>query len=157
MTDWKSINWFDPAALISRHFSVHEALWLPKWGRLASAEDGLNDHVKEQLVRLADLMDEVRELLGVKVIVHCWYRPKRYNELTHGASGSAHQCEGDWAAIDFHVRFEGCEVPASCSRARAALLPKLAEIGLRMENNGPDAVWIHLDTRPPVHSRYFKP
>ena len=152
------IDWSAPEAMISRHFSVHEALWLPTWRREADEEDGLDERVKAELVRLAKIMDIVRDRIEVPIVVHCWFRPKAYNALVGGAQGSAHTCGGPWSAVDWSAALPSCQSRGeSCDKLRAMILPWLEEFGLRMENNGPGAPWVHLDTKPPVATRYFKP
>lgn len=152
------IDWSDPQSPISKHFKVREAVWLPSWSRSATEADGLNDHVKAQIVTLANLMDGVHEFIGIPVIVHCWYRPTAYNAFVKGAESSSHQCLGDYSAIDWSASVESVgSMRESCDVLKAALLPKLAEWGLRMENNGAGAPWIHLDTHPVISSRYFRP
>ena len=44
-----SIDWCDPKQKISDYFSVGEALYLPRWERLANEQDGLSDDSKTAL------------------------------------------------------------------------------------------------------------
>lgn len=152
------MDWGKPESLISRHFSVHEALWLPGWSKEATAAEGLNDHVKKQIVRLAEKLDVVRDRIGVHILVHNWYRPEAYNHYVHGAPQSAHMCALDWSAVDWSAALPGTKTRGeSCDKLRAMILPWLQELDLRMENNGDGATWIHLDTKPLVLQRYFRP
>lgn len=140
------IDWKDPKAEASKHFSIGELIWLPTLVRLATEEDGLDDHVKGQLLNFATLMDVVREFVGAPIVVHCWYRPPAYNALVKGARYSAHQCLGNWSACDFHVMgFDGID---GCTITRAKILPMLDSWGMRMENNS-GGNWIHLDNKTP--------
>jgi hypothetical protein len=148
------IDWKNPKAKISKYFTIGEVITLRKWNRLANESDGLNDHVKEQLVLFyTTRVDVVREYLGVPLIVSCGYRSPEYNKLPtiKGAPGSSHQSLGNWAAIDF------VPVGMSPEAARQKMLPMLDLWGLRLENRGPDMVWIHLDNHPLIGSqpRYF--
>lgn len=143
------INWADPKQMLSTYFSVREALYLPTWGRMADESDGLNDTIKNNLLDLCSKLDLIRELLGCPMLVHCMYRPTKYNELVGGAPASAHL---DGKAIDFDL---GQAMPLQ--KARLILVQVLDKYELRMEDNGPAAGWIHLDTAPVVHNRYFKP
>ena len=158
ITDFKSIDWANPEAMISKHFSVHEALYLPSWARQATEADGLNESVKAEISRLALLVDIVCDRLEIKPVVHCWYRPRGYNKEVGGAKNSSHLSEGPWSAIDFSAAVPGCDSRGkSCDLLRAKILPMLEELGLRMEKNGKDAPWIHLDSKPPIFTRYFRP
>jgi len=151
------IDWTNPEAKISKHFSVREAVYLSKWGRLAYEGDGLNDHVKACILKMAYKMDTVRDYLGVPIIVHRWYSPKGYNALVGGAKGSKHMSMGDHSAVDFHCRIQGAKSNAeACDTIRAALEPKLVELQLRMEQNH-GAGWVHLDDAEIILMRYFRP
>lgn len=149
------IDWKDPKAKASDHFTVGELIWLPQWRRLAVDTDGLDYRVKRQLLTFAKRMDRVRVYLGYPIAVHCWYRPPAYNSLVKGARYSAHQCQGIWSAVDFHATgFDGIE---GCSIMRAKILPMLDSWEMRMEKiSGP---WIHLDSKVPGDGqpRFFTP
>jgi uncharacterized protein YcbK (DUF882 family) len=142
------INWNDPASKISDHFTVKDALWLPTWNRMASANDGLDEAVKTSLIALFKQMDVVRDFFGKPIIVHVTYRPDAYNKLIGGAPASSH-VRG--MAVDFHV------VGVNCDDARAKIVPMLEAWGMRCENL-PGSSWVHLDMRaagPGGH--FFKP
>jgi uncharacterized protein YcbK (DUF882 family) len=159
----KSFNLSDH---ISAHFTYKEALWLPRWGRAGSEQDGLTDEVLARVeFLLKEKMDAVREYFGRPINVHVCWRPPAYNKLVGGAKKSAHLAMVDYAgnplapeaieaAIDFDV--EGL----SCDEARQMILDDdmLETWGLRMENN-PGSSWVHLDCREPLpgHSRFFSP
>jgi hypothetical protein len=154
------VDWSKPESMVSKHFSVHEALYLPSWARMSTEKDGLSDAIKAEIVRLAGKVDIVCDRLGIRATVHCWYRPRAYNKAVGGAANSGHICDGPWSAVDFSAaasdaqsRGEGCEI----LRKRILAAGLLDELDLRMENNGPDAPWIHLDTKPIVFQRYFRP
>jgi uncharacterized protein YcbK (DUF882 family) len=136
---------------ISRHFTWKEALWLPQWKRMANEADGVTDQVLENLKILFQKMDLVREFIRRPVVVHCAYRPKLYNELVKGAPSSAHLAlEPGVAAVDFNV--DGL----ACMPTKIDFLPMLDIWDMRMERNGIEADWVHLDTgRKGI--RYFRP
>lgn len=144
-----AVDWTDPRAKISTFFTVKEALWLPQWKRMATVKDGLGPTQQENLIKVFRIMDQIRGLFGKPVLVHVAFRPYSYNKLIGGAPKSSH-VQG--MAVDFHVDGVDCDV------ARAKLMPKLEEWGLRMENL-PGSSWIHIDTRPvpPGGNRFFKP
>lgn len=140
-----------PEEKISRHFTYREALSLPRLGRMAGECDGLNESVVENLKTLFDKLDSVRDFIGHPIVVHCAYRSAVYNQEVGGAKDSAHMAkEPGVAAVDFHV--EGM----SCHDAQMKFLPMLEHWNMRMENNGSDPTWIHLDIGRAGH-RYFKP
>jgi len=149
------INWSDGGCKVSRSFTVRHALWLPKWGRLANETDGLGPDEKAELVKFFTIMDEVQDFLGVKIYVHCAYRPREYNTKVKGAAKSAHMAHG-CAAVDFHAELTGfLPGPPTCNQLRKLLLPQLGHFGLRMENK-PDSDWVHLDNKIGPN-RYFDP
>lgn len=142
---------------ISKYFTLNEATYLPKW----KTNHILSNEELSDIKHLAAIMDKVRELIGKPCSVHVWMRPESlnnpqsehhgesYNKLVGGAPKSMHRFG---RAVDCH--FEGI----SCADAKKIILPKLAELGLRMEDNGENAQWIHLDTRNPgPGGRFFKP
>lgn len=137
---------------ISNHFTWNEALYLPTWKRLANEQDGLNAEIKENLVKLFSLLDQIRDHFNSPINIHCAYRPEAYNAQIGGAANSAHKYG---MAADFDVSGWDCE------KARQDLLSSglLEQLNLRMENNGPSAQWVHLDYRevPPGGHRYFIP
>lgn len=140
------IDWTNPKCKITEHFSVNEAIYLPTWDRMATEADGLTQEIQDNLVNLCFIMEKVRDLLGVPMVVHCTYRPPEYSKEVGGSLTDPHT-RGQ--AIDFNL--DGMEI----EDAKNALLPKLEELGLRMEQG--TSSWIHLDTCPVIHNRYFKP
>lgn len=134
------------------HFTHRDALWLPQWSRMADAGDGLNDEIMANLIQLFQRMEKVREFVNAPIYVHCAYRPKMYNALVKGAKNSAHLTG---QAVDFDVHGRDC----FGVRSELLMALKLEELDLRMENNGQDANWVHLDTRgvPPGGNRFFIP
>ena len=158
------IDWSDPSCPISSYFTVNEALWLPRWGRLAAVGDGLGPDSYSALLLLFQKMDVVRELLDRPIHVHCAYRPKPYNLEVDGAPESCHMARREngalLAAVDWDAKTPEEEfMGPSCDEVRSLILPKLDEWNLRLEDRGPGSPWLHLDTRIPLpgHSRFFKP
>lgn len=150
------INWLDPKARISKHFTVHEALWLPSW----SVYHVPSEVEKASILQLASAMDRVRDFIGSPIRVHVWIRPsslnspghpmhgQNYNAFVKGAPGSAHRYgKGiDWSSPG-----------VSCDDLRAKLLPKLEEFKLCMEDL-PGSSWVHNDIfLPRKTGRFFKP
>lgn len=150
-----NIDWDNPESKVSRYFTVKDATWLPQWNRYAIEADGLDGHAKLALERIFNRLDLVRDLLDKPIVVHCAYRPLKYNQLVKGSATSAHVARmwqgSHIAAVDFHV--EGM----TCDEARALIEPELAPMGIRMENN-PGSNWVHIDNR--THGpagRFFAP
>lgn len=149
------MDWTYENENISKHFTVKEAIYLPKWGRLAKDTDGLNDDAKAALLGLFNTLDGVRDMLGVPLIVHVAFRPTLYNFEIGGASESAHMARklsvGNdsylIAACDFHPLFSLPSIVDCCNKGKSMLAPYLYRYNLRMENN-PNQGWIHLDNRP---------
>ena len=149
----------------SVHFTYHELLWLPTWGREANESDGLTDDILARLVFMAKKMDGIRDHFDAPVRVHCFWRPPAYNALPSigGKPNSAHQAmflhDGTpmqpsdlIAACDFDI--EGMV----CDDVRDKIIADglLDSMGLRMENR-PGSNWVHLDSAPVVSHRFFNP
>lgn len=161
------INWNEPECLISSYFTVKDAIFLPRWNRLANDSDALDQNAKRGLIQLFQIMDKVRELVGVPIHSHVAFRSEEYNGLVGGAKYSAHLAQTlhlfnmDYfpAAIDWSADLDGdgIDSAADCEAIRKLLLPQLEGLSLRMENNGPHGNWIHLDTKPvpPGARRFF--
>jgi len=156
------INWTDPKAKISKYFTVKEAIWLDKWDRLATEADGLTDQVKANIVKFfAEKVDPIREILGVAMFSKSCFRPEEYNKLIGGARLSCHRCQGPDCALDFwtDADSDGDKDGADCDAIKADLRPHLEPLGIRMEDNGAGARWVHVDNKavPVGGHREFKP
>lgn len=147
------LDWSKDELKISKYFTVKEAIYLPTWKRLANKEDGLNDTIKENSLRLFKQMDVVREHFGKPIRAHVAYRPVEYNKAIGGAQHSAHS-EG--MAFDFDI------IGMSCDDVRKELTKDnnklLEEWKMRCEDM-PGSTWVHLDIRElaPEGHRFFKP
>lgn len=155
-TSDSAIDWTNPKSKISKYFNVGDALSLRNWNRLANESDGLNDKIKENILTAAKKMDVVREFINKPVLVKSWLRPSAYNISIGGAAKSAHM-EG--LAVDLWTDQDGDGnlTGQDCDLLKETLMPKLEEWELRMEDNGKGARWVHLDLRPVIGKRFFKP
>lgn len=142
------LDWNNPDSMVSKYFSVKSCLYLPTWKRMATEADGLNDTVKSNLMTLCAKMDQIRELLGFPINIHCAYRPPEYSKLVGGTDHDVH-------TMGMAIDFDG-DPHMTCDEIKAKLLPLLEEMGLRMEDNGAGSHWVHLDTHAVVHNRFFK-
>jgi hypothetical protein len=140
--------WTDILQKITPHFTVRDALWLPKWNRLANGGDGLTFEIKSSIIETCQLAERVRTLLDdCPMNVTSFYRPKSYAALVGSTENSPH-CFG--LAVDFTTL---PEMPIE--EAKAILRPHLAWLGCRMEFG--TKTWIHIDRRDPGPSgREFK-
>lgn len=145
------IDWTNGADKISKYFTVRDCLYLPRWNRLATIEDGLDDEIKANLVLLCNRDDKMRDFLKSGIVTHCCYRPPVYNEEVGGAPNSYHT---KGFARDWHIA--GLGTSAGCDNARLKLIPKLEEFQMRMED-GTGMNWVHTDYGAVVHQRFFKP
>lgn len=155
----EDIDWTDPQARVSKYFSVHETLFLPSWREYHIP----NKSEKEEILKLALIMDEVRKFVDNPILVHVWIRPNKANipgskwnghDYNHYIGSTAKRSAHIYGrAIDFHV--SGSEGPQGCAAIRQKLLPKIEGWDLRMEDN--EGGWIHLDTNPVKNNRFFKP
>ena len=143
------------------YFLWREAIYLPSWGRLANESDGLNQNIIDSLSYFfLNQILPVRLFLDVPMSVHCGYRPGPYSLAVGGTVNDPHTCTTPFndtlkvCAIDFNPNW-GLSLGEECDKGKSSLLPKLEELGLRMENNGSGATWIHLDSHPVINNRYF--
>ena len=126
-----------------KNFTWREALYLPQWNICAVP----TPEVEANILHFAPKAQQVRNALGLPMIVTSWWRPPKYNRLIGGADESWHMTGG---ALDFR-----CPL-TSADDLRKQLLPKLDELGLRMEDL-PGANWVHIDDKEPGKNRFFKP
>jgi hypothetical protein len=125
----------------SQHFTWHEALWLPSYGRHANASEVTPDILKN-IVRQAKALDRVRDHFKRSIVVHCWLRPPAYNAKIGGATNSAH-LRG--AATDFHFEGLSAEAARRVLLADRSIYPGAGEL---------DVTWMHLDLE---HTAWFSP
>ena len=69
-----TIDWTDPNAMISKYFTVHDALFLQSWQiyHIPSEKE------KQNILKLAKKMDLLWKKFG-KMNIHCWIRPLKVN------------------------------------------------------------------------------
>jgi lysozyme family protein len=121
-----------------RHFQPSEFLIMGG----ANAKSGLNEPPPRPLwpnvLKLIQVLDELRERLGHPIVMNSVYRGERYNKSIGGASGSQHKkfCAGDFRVI-------GSGRPADWARAlRAMRDDKFFQGGI-----GVYETFVHVDTR----------
>jgi hypothetical protein len=141
------IDWSDPRSQITENFTVREALWLPRWNRLANEDDGLIEEHKNNLIVLFNKMETVRSFLKSPILVNIAYRPQEYNKLLEGAATDSAHLYG--MAVDWYIS------GVDCNWIRSQIVPYLDQWQLRCEDIPVN--WVHLDIRPPIYQRYFKP
>ena len=145
-----AIDWSNPDSRISSHFTVHEALWLPSWSRMATEADGLTDDIKANLVALFSKIDTIRDKAG-PLVVNCAYRPPAYNKLIGGAEHSAHILG---KAVDFHA------VNEDINSLKDIIVKNdlLESLNVRMESAKGAPTWCHIGNDYVVgHNRIFDP
>jgi len=141
------VEWDEPEAKITDNFTVKEALWLPKWNRMANHDDGLTDGAKKNLITLFKKIEVVRSYLSDSpIIVLNAFRPSEYNYLIGGADNSTHMYG---MAVDWYI------AGVDCNELRNQLVPMLDEWDMRCEDKIGN--WIHLDIGDYRYSRFFKP
>jgi hypothetical protein len=146
MTDWTN-----PKSNITPHFTVGEALWLPKF----QCYHIPSDEEKDNLLKLFEKLELVRTILNSPLVTHVAIRPilnnpnnkfhgQDYNALIGGSLKSGHK---DGRAWDGHATL------LTIDQAKALLIPELKTLGLRLEKD--TTTWLHLDTLSPNPNRYF--
>jgi len=145
MTINQNIDWTDPKANVTEHFTVNDCLMLHNWNRLATEADGANFN---SLIILCDKMEEVRSTLECPINVHCTFRSQDYNKEQGIKPDDVHSMN---VAMDFD-----CSPNLSIQDIKDKLEPLLESLNIRMELG--TTSWIHLDVRAPGPSgRYFTP
>lgn len=169
------IDWKDPKAKISKYFTVKEALWLPSWGVMHDP----SDDEKQNIIKTAQAMDGVRDLIGTPISVSVWIRPKKVNCPTFDPK-TIKIDEKDprkdakkkaLAALDYNAFIGGASASAhivgmavdwtskgTCDAIRAKMKPELDKLGVCVEDL-PGSNWVHCDIKPPrgFGGRFFKP
>jgi len=139
------IDWSNPSAKISKYFTVKEACWLPTWQKMH-----IPDEIeKENIIKMAQTMDLIREFIKMPIIISCWIRPKDYNADPRigGAPKSMHITG---RAVDWTTG-------KNCDNIRKLLLPQLSFWKIRMEDK-PGSNWVHVDNKDVEDkNRFFKP
>ena len=143
------IDWTNPTDQVSDHFTVNDMCMLHQWNRLATADDGMDENMQTQLVILAQKLEQIRSFLQTPMSVHCCFRSHDYNKLISAPPNDVHSMG---MACDFD-----CNSHLSTDEVKSRLMPVLEQMGIRMENNGTGASWIHIDTHPVMHARFFNP
>lgn len=141
-----AIDWTNPEANITDHFTVKDACFLHQWNRLAVLEDGVNT---DKLITLCQKMEQIRSILNQPIVVHCMFRSPDYNKQIGAPSNDVHSMN---LACDFD-----CNPNLTCDQIKTILLPQLELLDIRMENNGAGANWVHIDLHSIIHQRYFLP
>jgi hypothetical protein len=122
---------------------------------MATVADGLTDEIQNNLVELFTKMDAVREWTGGPLIVHCCFRPQKYNELVKGAKNSQHTIG---KAIDFHAENISVSDFHKKIMVEGSDNKNMLEIwNMRCERG--TVGWVHLDDKQiiPPEARFFNP
>jgi lysozyme family protein len=126
------------AVPVLRHFQPSE--FLIKGG--ANAKNGLNEPPPRELwpnvVKLVEVLDELRDRLGHPIVMNSVYRGEAYNKSVGGASGSQHKkfCAGDFRVIGF-----------GRPRDWASALRKMRDEKFFLGGIGVYETFVHVDTR----------
>ncbi len=140
------IDWQNPIQQVTSHFTESDCLMLHSWGRLATEADGADF---DKLTILCNKLEEVRAILGCPMNIHCMFRSADYNKLIGANTNDPHEQN---MACDFDANPN-----LTCDQVKSILMPQLENLGLRMENNGQGASWVHLDLCPVIYNRFFIP
>lgn len=126
------------------NFRWYEVLYLHEW-------DTYCYPTYEQVQNLQSICwraEIVRKILNSPLSVVSGLRPAAYNDWIGGRIASAHL---DGFALDLKSE------RMSADSVRAKLVPKLAELDIRLENL-PGTLWFHIDGRDPGDGqRFFVP
>ena len=143
------IDWTNPDCNITQNFKVKEAITLHHWNRLADESDGLDDQMKENLIKTCEMMEKIRSFLGIPLNIHCMFRSEDYNKLIGAPVNDPHS-RGQAADYDGNPDI-------SCDEIKVKLMSQLDPMSIRMEDNGHGASWVHCDWSNVIYHRFFKP
>ncbi len=132
----EDIDWTKATAMVTKHFTVAEAISLHSWNRLANEDDGLTDEIKANLVKTFEMMESIRTIIGCSINVHCGFRSVKYNEEV--LKSLPHDVHAAGMAVDWDAN--------SCytiEEAKEKIRPHLEELNIRLE--GGTTTWLHND------------
>jgi len=142
------MDWTNASEQVTEHFTVEDCLMLHAWNRLATEADGADF---DKLVALCQILEQVREIVGCPINVHCMFRSKAYNIAQNILLPTGNDVHAMCLAVDFD-----CGSALSIQEVKDKLEPLLAQLGIRMERG--TTTWVHLDTHSVGPSgRYFTP
>lgn len=128
---------------LTKHFTMAE-LTVTEVRELQALNRRKAADVRPALLALANLLEDVRELLGDKpIIVHSGYRCPELNRRIGGAPTSQHQ-KGE--AADFHV--VGMDLREAFDLIRRSSLD-YGQIILEDGDGDGEPSWVHLSLGPP--------
>lgn len=140
------VDWTNPNCPVTTHFTVKDACFLHNWNRLATIEEGM-DTLK--LETLCKKLEEIRTLLNVPMNIHSMFRSEKYNQEQKIFMPTGRDVHALSCAADFD-----CAPHLTIEQVKEILIPKLEELGIRLEYGTTN--WVHLDLRAPgPSSRYF--
>lgn len=130
------IDWTKVTCQITAHVSVGEAITLHAWNRLANADDGLTDQIKANIVKTCQMMEEIRNIVGCPINIHCMFRSEQYNKEVVKAIPNDVHAQGeaaDWDALP----------TLTIEQAKEKIRPHLEKLNIRLEGGTP--TWLHND------------
>ena len=83
---------------LTEHFTLNEAIRSRKATELGIDNRPATTEIKLAIIKTAEGMEMVREVLGAPIIVSSWYRGPKLNKAVGGRDTSQH-CKGE--AVDF--------------------------------------------------------
>lgn len=138
------LDWTNAQSMVSKYFSVQNAILLHDWNRLATPQDGYDP---ARLLAFCAKLDQVRELIGSPMNIHCIFRSQEYN-AEHGFKPTA-----DVHSMSIACDFD-CAPNLTIDQIKEILEPQLEALEIRMEFG--TTTWVHVDIHAPGPSgRYF--
>lgn len=139
------IAWANELCDVTGHFTVKDALMLHSWNRLGTEQDGADFG---KLITLCEKMEQIRDILGCPINVHCMFRSQDYNNAQNiKPAADVHSMS---LACDFD-----CNGHLSIQEIKDRLEPLLEDLKIRMEYG--TTTWVHIDLHEVGPSgRYFK-
>jgi hypothetical protein len=142
------MDWTNASENVTEHFTVGDCLTLHAWGRLGTEADGADF---DKLLASCQVLEQVREVLGCAMNIHCVFRSTAYNLAQNILPPTGRDVHSMCIAADFD-----CGNSLSIQEVKDKLEPILDQLGIRMEKGTTN--WIHVDTHSVGPSgRYFTP
>jgi zinc D-Ala-D-Ala carboxypeptidase len=140
-----------PEGFLTPHFTLEELTYSDT--AVANGIDNMpNDDELVELTKTAELMEEIRTILGnVEIVVSSGFRCQEVNDLVGGAENSAHRWGGaaDITAPEFGDPLAVCQ----------AIEPHMAALGIDqlIYEQGGGAYWVHVGRPEPGNGARCQP
>ena len=139
-----------PEGYLTPHFTLAE-LTYSSTAEINGIDNSPNDDELAELTKTAELLEEIRSILGAPVVVSSGFRCEEVNTLVGGAENSAHRWGGaaDIEAPEFGDPLAICK----------AIEPHMVTLGIDqlIYESGGGAYWVHVGRPEPGNGARCQP